>query len=680
MKTVFGPGGQPHDFPDDMSDDDMIAVMKKTYGGSTSDRGTSIAEVEQRQASLNPDHGGLSADEIKRFEGKRRFEGPNQRRGYLGMTIGAGDEISAAADTATDLFRPSFWSGRETLGDRWDSNMRVQGRLNEIARRDGSIIPEIAGGIGGAFLAPIAGPFKAAASTVPQAVGRIPGAMQGLRSFMTPAGAGNAAVLGAGFGAAQGFADTDGGVIDRAAAIPGQAALGTLGAIGLGGALSAGIGSMAGRNAAKAQAAGQRAATADEWTKAGVEPFGPAITDSSVASRTAEGLAGNWLGAPLRERASQAIDETTAAAQGAIRSVTGGGAPVDLAADLQGTLRRNLKSHSRSPDEIAAMSNDDLERQFTGRVTDQGFGTPRPQVDPVAPRDVEPVAPRYDRFPAASEMVDIPQSRPKVTSFDDVHPPPRMMQQRDEVAREMASMNRRYGELEPKRQQLQAELDQVMRNRTGTGLVEEVYEATVGTPAMRAAREQLSKVDNEIASLKQGYARYKSTLGQIDEQISRAREAQWKHLNTSEAERVASSNASVRSSAQERASRARAEREAAEETVRLREQATRDAQRETSARQAAAEQAWSENPTSGSFRFGRTKDSYPTEANAAYTRLENEIPGERFNPLGDVYRGNTETRRMLDDIFTSARSQLKMPGTSKLFRDDGQFHPEFVSL
>lgn len=623
--------------PDDMSEADVMAQAQASLGQSKPDR-----------------FAGWTDDQRKDYEIRKRTSNSVADRMSDSALLGGKDEILAGLNTAVQA--PfAFWQGDHDIAGRYNRNLQVERALRDDARKATSgygLALDIAGGM--ALGAP-----KAIASGLAAAAP----AAKGLAASFVEA-APQLAKTGAAWGGGHAFLDKDPragastmeGFGERISEVPGGAAAGALGSLAFGGAIMGGLGARDWIRARRVDRTQRQSAVADEMRSVGItEPFGPAVSESGTAQKTAQSLSGSVVGEPVRRAAGRNVDELTQAAQQAVRQHTDGLPAADLGADIQGTLRAKLTQRSIPDDEVAGMSSQALER-MTGPVSDGGFKPPRPTVDPVQPRTVPPQDPR--RFNPSFEPAPV---NPKYPTPESIQAEPRLASD-IEIARPAAEKARAFIETN------QAAYDEASRVVSAAAAkphspltLQNRYNSD---PAFRNAYDTLARLEPEIAKAKSDIAKFDV----LRDQIETGRNAAWK-----DAVKRAHDEARMAADAENVQRRAAAQREAAQaETARLQEQARLDAERATAAKQRAADQQYEQTVAQRpGFEAGRSRESYPTEFSAAYERVGREMPSIQRNPLGQSKNdpAKTSTLNVLGEFAREARRSGLFQG----YRNEGIF-------
>lgn len=455
-KTIYGPGGVPHDFPDDMDDDAIKGVMAKTYGGpgAPAPAGGGMGAPADRTA-------GFDDEERQNYDINKKLiqAGPGgfyDRRKDQGWSFGFADELASAGNTAWDVLSMRHAFGNKSLGERFASHQKVQSALNKDMEEEtagaGGVAVEIASGLGSMGPKALAHGAGVAANAVQGGWNSV---KQFTKEFVQPKNLWTNAKIGAGFGGLSAAGHAEGGLSERMDAVPGGMAEGAVMAPVVGYALGAPIAAHAGRQAAKASAALDRSRVADEFERVGVPPMRQMLKDNnSVEGWAAPKVAKSWFGGPLRERAAQAEKDVLGAARARMGGDAGGVPVADLGDDMQNILRTSMREHTiepaamrELPDEVlrplaapsagmatpprppvqAASPNPGAAIPAEARPQRAALDRPQAQrVQPVAPKPVEPYKADLAKFPPERETVAEIKPQPKLrqrAEFDNISDP-----------------------------------------------------------------------------------------------------------------------------------------------------------------------------------------------------------------------------------------------------------------
>jgi len=388
-------------------------------------------------------------------------------RAQSSALMGAKDEITAGIGAVGDTI-----TGNRGLGENYDRRLKLERALRDdnLAATNG-ILGTAADIAGAAMLMParavqVAGAIPAAIGTETwrQGVRRIAGEIASNVPSMAKAGAlyGGANA----FFSADGSQDPEATLGDnfekRLSAVPAGAAEGAVMAPIIGGALHGAIGARGIRRGQIADRADRQMLSRMQWEAEGMSAPGYAITESPTARATAQGLSDSILGGSLRNDAAARTAALEARARQVTREQTGGAPSNDLGADLQNSIERNLHEYSTPNREVAGMPNSQLER-ISGPVTQEGFRPPRPQVDPIPPREVRDVTP--EQFAAERLPGRVPQVEPK---FDPIDPrsieiPPELTVRGADFQSRVREFNRKFSPGEVHKSSIEVSVSPPMR-------------------------------------------------------------------------------------------------------------------------------------------------------------------------------------------------------------------------
>lgn len=526
-------------------------------------------------------------------------------------------------------------------------------------------------------------PRQAAVGSVAAAQEALRPVVSGAQAFME--GLPTALRYGGAYGAAQGLgssrADTTAGQVgDLASGAAGGAAMGAAGYGALYG-LGTGMARLQRGQEARRDA---NAARLQEMRDAGVsDPLPATVSDNRLltgATRVSEVTPG---GATISARAAQGVGQVQNRLRDTLAQPVGGRETGDLGRMVQDDLRYNLTRRSRSSDEISGMTRQDIEA-FTGPVTDDGFMPPRPRVDPIPPRPVQPIQPR-DIGPEPAP----PQAQQYVRQFSS---------QLDDInARIDASVAEHNAIVQGVSQQRSninkalADAGIVEVRPTGQGFTARLSDGRVAEISGRVSPDQLGlssdqylAAQNAIRGIRDLDSVQAEALKRVEEirELHAQRGSLETHFRQAQAQEAGQQTSFQRQRADYQARQTQAAREASEETARLQEQARLRADAETRAAQQAAERAYQERVDSGDvgFRAGRSRETYPTEFDAAYELAGRETPRVQFNPLGTRY-AESSTSRLMQDVAREAKQSRALRGfTGSIYADDGTLKPAFVGF
>lgn len=649
---ITGPDGAAYEItaPDD-ADEGSILEYAKTQFGAKQDR-----------------FAGWTDDMRKRYESRKGASSPVSDRMTDSVLLGAKDEILAGLNTAAQA--PfAFFTGDHDVSGRYDRNLKIERALRDDARAATpgafGVSLDVIGGM--ALGAPRA---AVAAAQAAQQAGSL------LRNYLTATP--QLAKTGAAWGGGQAFFDKDpsagastmDGFVERMQDVPGGATAGAVGALALGGGIMGGLNARDWIRARRGARANQNALVADEMRSVGIsDPFGPAVTDSGTAQRTAAGLSGSIVGAPIRRAAGQNIDEFERAAQQALRRPTDGMAAADLGAETQRRLQDSLTKYSVPDDVIRAMPDGALER-YTGPVTGEGFRPPRPVVEPVNPGSVPPQD--YKRF--MNESFEPAKFEPAYPSPNNVVP-----------------KTKEYNDIVLEIEKIRGSYDEATKFNASIAKEWAEAERTLDRMKSSGGRDFLYAMDKNY---KQAYDFIVSNQDKVNasnatiingNRLARVRDAMrndaWHQEMRAAHEREVSRVGAENILRQEAAAR----RAADAETARLQETGRIEAESQTAARQRAADQEYERTVKSRpGFEPGRSRESYPTEFSAAYERVARETPAVQRNPLGGSPSDpqKTSTLDVLGQFADEARRGGLLPGSKRgevFALQDKLLHPQFRS-
>lgn len=413
------------------------------------------------------------------------------------------------------------------------------------------------------------------------------------------------------------------------------------------------------------------AANVDEARAIGIdEPLGPAMA-GGVQSNVARAVGAGIGGKPIGDAAARNIDQWQASMGRTLSEPVGGMEAGNLGKSVQEDLRNALIRRSKSGETIKAMPDEEL-HGISGPVGEGGFLTPRQAVPAIKPRDVEPIQARdVGEMPRAPEPVRAAANIERSLSAKGL-----------QIERATAEHNVLA---QASRERLSA-LEAVARqyndlSKKAASLAEE--HASMGGNFIRKRKEG-ETVNNYMARQQDIERQYNDTLAQmkklepdvntynkinldLQSRVERIRslhseradmEANLNNLKAADVGRKVSYEAEVR---QWNERKAQADAEAAERTAFLREQERLRTDEANRLAQEAADKRYQKDLSEGgdAFRSGRSRESYPTEFDAAYEAVQRTAPKGTFNPLGDGY-SKTRTFKLLFDEAERARSTLKL--------------------
>lgn len=237
--------------------------------------------------------------------------------------------------------------------------------------------------------------------------------------------------MGAGFGAAGGYGQGDGGVED--------VLTGAAGGYAIGRALPAAFNAVDDYvvspirnavNSSRAARAEQANAIARDFEEANVAiPGGFALSENPTVQRTAEGLEGTVFGSSIRNNVARSMDDVERRVAEEMAKAGGTRSPAEAGRETQDFLRRQLSERSIPADEVQVMRPEQLQ-DISGVAPGPQWDPPAPRVDPVPPRPVRPVTPdqvvdeTLQRVPPAKPRpVEPVQPQPRPAAPDDVRAP-----------------------------------------------------------------------------------------------------------------------------------------------------------------------------------------------------------------------------------------------------------------
>lgn len=393
----------------------------------------------------------------------------------------------------------------------------------------------------------------------------------------------------------------------------------------------------------------------------------------AYATRTAgAGIGGNPVGA----RAAENIGQLQTNLNRTLSRPLDGQEAGDLGRNIQGDLRRALTMPSRTSEEIAGMSKADLQ-EIAGPLTAEGFQPPRPNVNPIAPKQFEPVQPRDVGPPP-----EAPMARARVQELADEFAAKEreiaaaaanhneMVRSRAEVEARYKPTLDQYARLQEQEKALRAEFEKItadrsyIRNRKEGESLNSYYARGDDLARQHAALiEQMNKVIPDVDVAQRALARFGDPEARIAKirQLHDQKNRLESRVAAMRAQDAADTVAYTKAREDYSASQSKAAADAAEETARLQEQARLDARQATTEAQRAAEARYQRQIAEGNtgFKVGGSKESYPTELSAAYELSYREAPKIRVNPLGNGYVG-TNTTKLLDQVAKEGKSNLSI--------------------
>ena len=633
--------------------------------------GTTPPDQVKAIAAKSGDHpADWTPDQIDAYDKHTAFlkANPSLQGGYVSrMTnsaaFGAVPLINAGVQSALE-YPLAALGGDTNLRNRFDKHFAEQVAAKDLTEKNtsgaGGVAADLVGGL--ALGAP-----KAVGSVAVNVGKRLPAwvaAAQGVKA-------------GAGYGGAGAFIgsdsniDTQEGLGNRLAAVPAGIAGGAVLGGALGGTLGAASNALANRVERKNALARDAQSRLQDFTDANIEPFNPALSQSTTVQKSARGLTDTMFGQPLKDAANRSITDTERRAQETLRRYTEGLPSSDLGEEAQGILKKKLTQYSIPDDEIKALSSADRER-MTGPVTDTGFLPPRPVVEKMPPERISEVQPRA----IASDSIRVPDQKvdARTLSLDDVIVP-QTMQMRLENSQRRADVAKRMLE-NSKNEPLPKGWEDYAKHDARP--LESVY-----YPHPYEVKSHFDR--------KEKYQRDIQDHQQLIQRIEQYKLQQLPKLQEAEFNRASQQLPTLRKQAMEQRRtelEAQAQQEARTQTETLREQARMKAERDHAERQSAADRAYDESIKNGEtgFRTGRSQESYPTEFSAAYETANRETPRVQANPLlGPTQRKGdgqlqSATSRTLDEIGNEARGGLKLPGykSGQPYDETGRIQPALM--
>jgi hypothetical protein len=711
-KTIFGPNNEPHDFPDDMSDDDMLAVMRKTYGApkdvpakaDSSGYREAIGRFENAKTPEERDalrkeisaldvgrpYKGLSTTrQIDDFEkSKKAIEsnqglvgGWNVRRMGKGLTLSWGDELAAAVKTLGDASEQADKPGRDfEWRQRFKENQAVQEALNlkmeDETKGAGGMAAEFAGGL----LLPLG--FVAKGKQAAQAAtSGWSGFREGVKNFVTNKEQVKAAAkTGAVIGGINAAGDNAGGLEDRAVAAGYGASAGTVLGPVLGAGFSGAVGGYLGRNAGKVAEAEARGVNARVARDTYGGEFGPIISDSTVVSSAAPRIAQSIFGGPVRKAAGQETDKLLAQARATMERESGGMSPASAGEDIQSTLQGALRSNSHSlegktADELRAIRGvraeeftppaptNPTEALFPQKVPPPKWSAPASEFVPPPPKDV-PVKVDYDQFPWQKETVPEIRPQPKFQprEFFDESADDARVALRARAAEESSSWNM----LIEKQQELQS---RIFRAEETASVANRQADAryggnvfTGGAAALRAERDLL-KLQREMNVLREKIKSSAQMRAKLDKNIQERGDVLYREHVDAETQRAIALAQDEMKIAKMLQAQRHAENYAKgqSEADRIAMAKADHSNQQRSAEQAAIHRGL-EEANRRKVMFADSPEgvpSYPSQRSAGYKLVEDITPDFPANPLGRAGEStNTKMSGLLDQIATEVHPQL----------------------
>lgn len=704
---VSGPDGSTFEFPAGTPHDVVTSALQKHYGAASKAPAGAVRQVQPPPATSNDRSFGGDQDLQAEYKTGKEFQSPFQRRLLDSATLGASDEVLAGLATPVNALIDPIAArlkgkipANRSWGEIYDRNLQLQRAYrNDAASATSGPVGVAADVLGGLMMVPA----KAVASVKAAAPLAAETWKEGLKRLaqekiaMAPALAKAGAAWGGGqaFFGADGSSNSDASLLDhfatRAGAVPAGAVEGSIGALAVGNALHSALGVHGISRARKVDRIERQKLAALDWQAEGMSAPGYAITESPTAQATARGVADSILGGSIRTDAKARTQALVERAQTKIREASGGIPSNDMGEIAQQALRRNLHEYTIPNSAIKDMANRDLER-YSGEVTKEGFRPPRPHVEPIPPREIPEMSAQEWAQSGLPPRVEPVQPRIVYPNRDAIQLSPELQKARSDHDLAVAEFNSRY---QMGSKKLSGKLDHdppVRRQELEIGVIDNKineinakHRSEVNSPDFnyynpknrdaerRAAqlverrnklREELEPMYAEHQALKNNATDLKNKSDQytLDEFRQSARDVHAKAV--AEADMQTHVN------------------NATAETQARRFQAQLDADAHTQSARDAANNAYQmelqTNP--GGFKLGRTRESYPTEAAAAYERVLRETPPVQPALLG-TKNGTTPTatEALLHDFAAQARRQNQAAGykSGTLFGVDGSvIHPQ----
>lgn len=331
-----------------------------------------------------------SPEQKQAYQDRRKLydDGTVPKPGYAtriahSATLGAADEISAGIQTAIETPFAVLRGDREGVGDRFGRHMAEQAATLDVMREetDG----------GGGIAADVAGGF---AMGVPKAV--VAGGNAMLQAAQAPTRGQLSKDLikyGATFGGAHAAANAEGGVVDRLSYVPEGMLYGAGGSLVFGHVLNKGLNAMARYRQGKAARNQENAERRAELEDAGVsDPLPAAVSGNAMADAATRTLGGTFVGGPIRQKAAENVGQLQGRFNAMLDAQTGGRSSDELGREAQGILEHQLTGRSIAPEDVAALSPEQLQ-DITGLPLPDAYKPRQVKVDPVAPRQVQEVTP-----------------------------------------------------------------------------------------------------------------------------------------------------------------------------------------------------------------------------------------------------------------------------------------------
>ncbi|MDE2440120.1 MAG: hypothetical protein KGP14_03775 [Betaproteobacteria bacterium] len=409
------------------------------------------------------------------------------------------------------------------------------------------------------------------------------------------------------------------------------------------------------------------------------------------------------FGGPVREAAAADAGAVHKAAQETVQQPLGNQPIADAGKDIQDFTRNQLTQRSIPSTDIARMPDADLER-MTGPMGAGGFEIPKPVVEPVKPAEVTPVQPEkidpnsINVEPAEPAMV----TRPPITKANIPKETfPHSVAAQKEISAAELDMRRKFDIANAKaddfKKEFQANPDLVKQyNGDPEKLWQDLNHPHYTGPDPVKSFQDLK---GAVAEREAAKANYHQTLAKwepereanwvnalrehYDQQNQAADDAFHKAIDKSinDAARETQFRKTQELLRQQNDANARAR----QETQRLQDRSQADAWAATRKAEADAQAAYErQRKQQPGFEFGRSKDTYPTEASAAYERHMRDVPKFQKNPLGGPGPSGslvkTQTETLLDNLAKEARTSLQLKGykDGQVFGENGEMRPDLA--
>lgn len=611
-------------------------------------------------------------------------------------TFGTSDEILAGMETPFRMASDWYNQKPVSIGGAYDAALK---RQREARDADNAYYGGTAAGVAGSVVGGLLTAPAQGASAVAQGAAPF---LTTVRQMQVPL-----AVAGAKFGGATAFGETDGSsdpnatLLDhastRAAAVPHGMAQGAAGALVFGNTLA---GLMKGRDVWRDRSTARAVENQNRLTQfqeAGItDPLPAAVSASPLAAPLTRASGAAIGGNPIGTKARENIAQVEAGINRTLARPIDGQEAGDLGRNIQNDLRRALTTPSRSSDEIARMSDQELQG-ITGPVSPEGFQPPRPNIRPIPPKDVAEVQPRDVGQPPAP-----PAASNSVNELNAAY----AAKARD-IEAATADYNHTATAYHAVEQRYKPILDQYDRLLKQEQIIRDRYNDMAGNyirrrnpgetvqnyqVRMQSVADSHAAIRQQIEAMRPDYEvaqRALNAYGSMEERVARIRQMHSerdqieKYLNEARGSEAAQKVHFEQAQRDYTDARVRAASEAADETSRLREQARFEAEQSTIAAQRAADERYQQQIREGNsaFRIGNSRESYPTELSAAYTLAERNAPkGVKITPLGDQY-GGSSTTAVLDSIAKEGKQSLQIRDfDGRVFDDGGGLTPQFAQF